>query len=209
MRQPLATILACGTVLTATSALARPNLPKEQLAQLERGEVLEYSKKVDGSGVTMGKAISLVDDVPEAVTYAILAVDAYKHFLPRVTESRVVKQRGWHTYVVVHTDLPWPVKDCWAYVKFTRYDKAGRVFQLKWWMINGTMKNYTGAALIEPWTKDAKRSVLTYELLAEPAVTAPDSLVSKGVREVAATVVKRLKLRLKALRKFNKMPKGL
>ena len=209
MKHRLATTLACSALLAAVPALARPTLSKEDLAKLERGELLEYSKKVNGSGVMMGKVISLVDDAPEAVTYVILAIDKYKHFVPRVTESRIVKQRGWHTFAVVHTDLPWPVKDCWAYVKFTRYDKGGRTYQLKWWMLNGTMKKYEGSALIEPYTKDGRQSVLTYKLLAEPQTAAPDSMISNGVKRVASTILHRTRLRLKALRKYKKLPKGM
>jgi hypothetical protein len=136
-------------------------------------------------------------------------VDKYKHFLPRVTDSRIVKRRGWHTYSVIHTDLPWPVKDCWVYIKSTRYDKPGRVYEVKWWMLNGTMKNYTGVARVEPYNKSATQSLLTYRMLSEPKTSAPDSMISKGVKKVVSTIVNRIRLRLKALRKYKKMPKGL
>lgn len=195
--------------LVSWTAHARPTLSPERMKQLKQGEVLTFAKKVEGSNVMAGKAIAIIEDVPEAVTYVIMAMDKYKHFLPRVTDSRIVKRRGWHVYAVVHTDLPWPFKDCWAYTKMTRRDKTGRVFELKWHMLNGTMKSYTGAALIEPWNKEGTRSVLTYQLLPEPKTSAPDSLLSKGMQDVVRTIVKRFRLRLKALRKFNKMPKGL
>jgi len=179
------------------------------MEQLAQEKVIEFSQKVKGSNVKMGKAIAVIDDVPEAVLYVLLGLDKYKHFIPRVSESRITKQRGWDTYAVINTDLPWPVKDCWAYVKLTRNDKPGRVYEAKWHMINGTMKEYRGSALIEPWTRDGKRSVLTYRLLFEPKGAAPDSMISNGVRSVASTIVKRIRLRVKALRKFKKMPRGL
>jgi hypothetical protein len=196
-------------LFVASTALARPELNKEELARLEKGDVLQYSEKVAGSGVMRGKAVGIIEDAPEAVIYVLLALDKYKHFLPRVTKSRVVKRKGWHTYAVIHTDLPWPVKDVWTYLKVTRYDKPGRVYEMKWWMLNGTMKQYTGSARVEPWTKDGKRSLLIYQLLAEPQTSAPDSVISDGVKAVASTILKRVRLRLKALRKFKKMPKGL
>jgi ribosome-associated toxin RatA of RatAB toxin-antitoxin module len=190
-------------------AWARPNLPAASLQQLEQGKTLEYSQKVPGTGVMMGKSITVINDVPEAVAWVFLDLDKYKYFLPRIKESRVVKRPGWHTFAVVETDLPWPVKDCWAYVKFTRYNKPGRVYEIKWWMINGTMKSYTGHALIEPWNKEGTRSVISYQLLAEPKTSAPDSMISDGVKEVASVFVDKLRLRIQALRKFKKMPKGM
>jgi hypothetical protein len=187
----------------------RQKLTKDQIAKLEKGELINSTKKMPGTSVTAGQTIAIVEDVPEAVVYVLLAVDKYKHFLPRVTDSRIVKRRGWHLYSVIHTDLPWPVKDCWVYIKSTRYDMPGRVYEVKWWMLNGTMKNYTGVARVEPYNKSATQSLLTYRMLSEPKTAAPDSLISKGVTKVVTTIVNRIRLRLKALRKYKKMPKGL
>jgi hypothetical protein len=75
-------------------------------------------------------------------------------------------------------------------------------------MLNGNMKNYTGHALIEPWNKDGTKTLLTYEMLFEPNTAAPDSVISDGVRTAASIMAQKLRLRLMALRKFGKMPKG-
>jgi hypothetical protein len=201
--------LALALLLLGAESDARPRLGKAHMDRLVRGETVDFSQKVPGSGVMMGKTIAIVEDAPEAVVYVLLAVDKYKHFIPRITGSRVTKRRGWHTFAVIHTDLPWPAKDAWIYIKSTRYDKPNRTFEVKWWMLNGTMKRYTGSALIEPWNKEGTKSVLTYKMLAEPKTSAPDSVISKGLRRVVSTIVNRIRLRLKALRKYKKMPKGL
>jgi len=191
----------------AAPAAARPNVPPSDVAHLEKGANLEYSERVTGSAVMVGKAIGVIKDTPEAVVQVLLDVAKYRSFMPRVTDSRVVKTRGLHTFAVFETDLPWPVKDAWVYIKFTRYNKPGRIYEIKWWMLNGTMKNYTGSALVEPWTKDATQTVLTYELLAEPKTSAPDSMISQGVKKIANIFVQKIRLRLMALRKYGKMPK--
>jgi hypothetical protein len=200
---------ALALLLLDATASARPTLGQAHMKRLLRGETVDFSQKVPGSGVKMGKTIAIVEDAPEAVVYVLLAVDKYKHYIPRIKESRVTKRRGWHTYAVIHTDLPWPAKDAWIYIKSTRYDKPNRTYELKWWMLNGTMKRYTGSALIEPWNKAGTKSVITYKMLAVPKTSAPNSVVSKGLRKVVSTIVNRLRLRLKALRKYKKMPKGL
>lgn len=190
-------------------ATARPTLQPDQLKALEQGRSLDFSNHVAGTNVKMGKSIFLIDDNPEAVAYVFLEIDKYKNYMPRITESRITKRSGWHTFAVVETDLPWPVKDCWVYAKFTRNNKPGRVYEIKFWMINGTMKNYNGTALIEPWTPDGKRTVITYEILFEPKTAAPHSMITDGVRAVASIFVQKLRLRLLALRKYGKLPKGL
>ena len=182
------TLTTITLLLVPGLTLARPQLSQEHVAQIERGDVLEFSQKSKGTKVMTGKAIGIIKDVPEAVLYVLVGLDKYKHFVPRVTESRITRQKGWDTYAVINTDLPWPVKDCWAYIKLTRQDKAGRVYEAEWSMINGTMKSYRGSALIEPWSKDGKRTVITYKLLFEPQGAAPDSMISEGVRTVASTM---------------------
>jgi hypothetical protein len=209
MPKPTPIVTLSCFLLLAPTAQAKPKLEKGDKKKLDAGEVLEVSKKVKGTGVMMGKAIAVIEDVPEAVLYVMLRFDKYKHFIPRVTDSRITKVRGWKTYTVIHTDLPWPVKDVWVYLEVTRTDKPGRVYEVKWRMLNGTMKSYRGSAVVEPWDKKGKKAVITYQLLAEPKTTAPDSMISKGVKKVASTIVKKMRLRLKALRKYKKMPKGL
>ena len=203
-------LLSFGLIFSVSAAAqGLPTMGKDQLAQLERGQILESSQKIQGSKVMMGKAVALIPDIPEAVAYVLLDLANYKNFLPRITESRITKRRGGHTYAVFETDLPWPAKDCWVYAKFTRYNKPGRIYEIRWWMINGTMKNYTGSALIEPWAKDTNKAVITYQLLAEPQTAAPDSVISNGVKQVASTVLQKIRSRLQALRKSNKVPNKL
>jgi ribosome-associated toxin RatA of RatAB toxin-antitoxin module len=192
-----------------STASARPTLPPADQSKLEKGQALSYSMKVPGSKVMSGKSIQLIPDTPEAVAHVLCDVEKYKNYMPRVKESRVYKRQGAHIYAVVETDLPWPVKDCWISVKYTRVDKPGHVIEARWWMLNGTMKTYTGSALIEPWDKDGKKSVITYQLQADLKTSAPDSMISDGVKEIASTVVQTIKLRLAALRKYNKLPKGI
>jgi ribosome-associated toxin RatA of RatAB toxin-antitoxin module len=194
-------------MLPATST-ARPALPAAELARLER-QTLIYSLKVPGSGVMMAKAIRLIPESPRAVLHVLLDVASYKHFLPRVKESRVTRRAGAHTFAVIETSFPWPAKDAWVYIDAITVEKPGGTIETKWKMVNGTMKSYTGHALIEPWTADGKQSVLTYAMQAEPKISVPDSMISEGVRRVVRVTADRIALRLEALRKFGKLPRGI
>ena len=208
----------CGVMLAllallvpAGEAAARPRVTKQEEARLNKWEVLEYSEKVSGSKIAMGKAIGIIDDIPEAVVYVMEDVAKYKHFLPRIKGSRVVKRQGPHTYAVLETDFPWPVKDAWAYVRFTRQKLKGRTYVIRWGMRNGTLKSFGGTALVEVWSKKGgvTRTSIIYKLLAEPKTSIPDSKISKGVMHITAAFVHRIRMRLQALRKFKKLPPQL
>jgi hypothetical protein len=202
----LTLLFACG--LSAPAA-ALPQLAKHDIQALEEGHVIEFSEKVEGRDVQRARAIGLFKDFPEAVTYVLMQVDKYKHFMPRIKEARIIKRKGWHTYALVETAMPWPVKDAWMYIKYTRSDRPGRVFEIKFWMLNGTMKSYQGRAVIEPWPRDPSRTVMTYEFLAEPRTLAPASVITTGIRSVANVFVQRIRLRLQAMRKYKKLPARL
>jgi ribosome-associated toxin RatA of RatAB toxin-antitoxin module len=209
LRHGVSSLSAALLLLLAAAAGARPRLPPGDLARMERGETLLYSLKVAGSGVTMGKAVRIIKDTPEAVLHVLLDVPAYRHFLPRIKDARITRRAGAHVFAVIETDFPWPVKDAWVYIKNTTTSKPGRVHEARWSMLNGTMKTYSGYALVEPWTPDGKQTVLTYVMQAEPKTSTPDSMISNGVQKIVRICADRFALRLEALRKFGKLPKNL
>ena len=126
----------------------------------------------------------------------IVLVAAYLAFSPSARSDVSVSQQ--------------PIVNRGRRTKWTsvRLDSGRRVYELKFEKINGTMKQYTGWARVEPWSEDGKRTLLTYSLKFEPETGAPVAVIDKGVWSVAIHVVKRIRLRLKALRKFNKVPKA-
>ncbi len=192
-------------------AWSKPALTDGELARLHKWEVLEYSQKLSSGKVLRGKAVGLIPDIPEAVVYVIEDVARYKHFLPRIKESRVVKRRGTSVWAVLETRLPWPVKDAWAYVLFTRQRLKGRRYVVRFNMRNGTLKSFGGTVLVEAYRRKdgAIHSFITYKLLTEPRTSAPDGKISEGVKRVTAQFVHRIRMRLTALRKFKKLPAAL
>jgi ribosome-associated toxin RatA of RatAB toxin-antitoxin module len=191
----------------AASAQAFPKLPPKERAIVLRGDVVSYAIKPPGGGnLKMGKAIGIVEGSPEAVVHTLMDIGRYRFFLPTVKGSRQTKRKDPSVWGVVETTLPWPARDAWAYLKITYKHRGGGVFEMHWKMRNGTLKQYKGYALIEPYDD---KCTLTYQILVEPKTSAPDSVLSKGARRVAEMVLHRVRLRLKALRRFKKIPKGL
>lgn len=189
-------------------AAQEAGLDRHQVKNIEQGHVLDFSEKVKDSPVMMGRAVGIIDDTPEAALFVLSDLSKYQFWASRVTESRLIKQQGLTGYAVIETDLPWPAKDAWAYIEFTRTHKDGRIYEIRWRMLNGTLKQYSGFTRVEPWNEEGTRTLMTYELLAEPNSATPDAIISKGVRSVARVFIQRLRLRLKALRRFNKIPRA-
>ena len=58
------TLTTITLLLVPGLTLARPQLSQEHVAQIERGDVLEFSQKSKGTKVMTGKAIGIIKDVP-------------------------------------------------------------------------------------------------------------------------------------------------
>lgn len=187
----------CSAILLGSLSVvhARPQLSSEDMTRLDKTEVVGFSKRVSGTGVMSGKAIGIVYDRPEAVLKVILDIANYKAFLPKIKESRLIKVRGDHFFAVLESDLPWPVEDAWVYAKFVKATKANHTYELRWNMINGTMKHASGFILIEPWNEDATQTALTNEIHIEPDTMAPDATLSKGTKSIAVNMVHHFRLR--------------
>ena len=168
--------------------LVRPAAANDTLDKLKTGKIVVQSLS-RGSGPKAGRASAIIEAPAEVVAKIIADVARYPEFVPRCTDSRKVRNGSY----VVFTKLPWPLRDTWAYIKMTRTDRSNLRY-LSWKMLNGTLRSYEGQAWVQPL--DARRSVLTYQMLAVPLVAgAPDSLISSGLRDAVKTMVKALRER--------------
>ena len=175
------------SLLLAAPAAASDS--KELLAKIRTGKVVVHSIVNKKSGPKTGRAIAVVDAPPEVVAQIIGEIDRYPEFVPRCTDSRKVDPSRF----VVFTRLPWPLKDTWAYIQLERRNQD-QMRHLSWKMINGTLRRYEGMAWVQPL--GASRSVLTYQMLAVPvAGLAPDSLITRGLRNAVKAMVKAVRKR--------------
>ena len=131
--------------------------------------------------------MALVDASPEVVQQVLANVADYRAFVPRILSSRQVKPGRF----VVDLDLPWPVNRTWAYVQVAQSERSG-VRVLQWRMLNGTLKRYEGTAWIQPW---GSKTLLTYQILAEPHTAAPAGMISGGLRDAATAVIEAVRKR--------------
>ena len=191
------------------AAHARPQLAAPDARRIASWEVVSYSLQAPDGGVRRGKAIGRIAAAPEAVLHAILEIGKYKSFLPAMKDSREIRRSAQRIWGVIETALPWPARDAWVYVELSYRHKGARTYEARWKMINGTMKQYYGSALVEPWGDGLEHSVLSFEILAEPKTAAPDSVLSRGTRRVAEVFVHRLRMRVAALGKYGRLPRDL
>lgn len=159
----------------------------DMLTEVKAGKIMVHSIPAK-KGPDTGRAIGMIEAPTKVVLDILSRFDQYKDFVPRIVSSRKVKSDKY----VVESNLPWPVKRAWVYVGVQRKD-SGRTAFLRWRMLNGTFKAYEGMAWIQPI--DSKRSLLTYQMLAVPKTSAPNSIISKGLRKATKAMIKAVRKR--------------
>jgi hypothetical protein len=171
----------------ASSASAKPSADaNEMVNELKAGGIPTVSIPVEGSSLWAGRAMVLLSAPTTIVKELLTDVAAYKSFVPRTTASRKVGDGRY----VIEMDLPWPVNKTWAYISMRTAIRDG-IYVVQWKMLNGTLKRYEGVAWVQPW--GTNRTLLTYQLLAIPNVTAPHGIMQAGLREAAITMAQAIR----------------
>jgi ribosome-associated toxin RatA of RatAB toxin-antitoxin module len=155
---------------------------------IKAGKIVSIS--IPESGVWPGRAMGVVD-APADKVFAVLAdFGSYQHFVPRVVGSKHLDGNVYE----IRAKFPWPVNETRVEVEVQKGSR-GSTYVVRWKMRKGSsLKKYEGVAWIQPWGKG--RSLVTYQMLAEPKVVAPHGVMISGLRKAAAGVIKAVRGRV-------------
>jgi len=189
----LATGLLSGLVTIGSSAQqanARPVLDAQRMSELSRYEVLTFADAFR-SGIDRGKAIGVIDATPEEVFRVATDFGRYKDYMPRIATSEQLARTPTGAQVLITAELPFPAGRTWIEADYQFERVGGDIYRVRFDMKRGNMRQYLGSLYIEPFSPT--QTAITYELVAEPAVTAPRSFVNKGVRRSVSKFVHALR----------------
>jgi len=184
------------TLALPLSAHARPSVSSTDWAKLARHDVLVFSDAWE-NGLEKAKAIGVMDFPAEEVFRVATDYARWKDYLPRVRDSRVLSWSAQGALVGLLADLPWPAGATYVQARYTHDKLPGGIFRIRFEMVHGSMKQYLGSLYIEPWVQG--KSTLTYEIVAEPDVAAPDSTINSSVRKSAGGFVHALRAHINSL----------
>jgi len=182
--------LAVAAALASGSAYARPTLDGPRMDQLGKYEVLTFSDPFSG-GIDRGKAIGVIDATPEEVFRVATDFARYKEYMPRIAGVDQLRRDEDSAQVVISAELPWPAGHTWIEASY-RFERTSHdIYRIRFDMSRGNMKRYLGSLYIEPWSRT--QTAITYELVAEPDIVAPKSIINKGVRRSAGKFIHALR----------------
>lgn len=166
-----------------------------QISQdLRDGKIESTGLAQPGQSVERGRATILID-APADQVYAVLQnYGAYKEFLPNFEASRVLSQRGASALVFVQVKIMKGAARIWAELKLKprKSDGPTRVIEAK--MMRGNVDHMEALWQVTP--VDDRRTLVTFEIIVDPDLPLPASLVSDENRKTARKTLRALRERL-------------
>jgi hypothetical protein len=182
------------------AAHARPQLDSERMSKLAHYDVLAFGDPFK-NGLDMGKAIGVFDATPEEVFRVATDYSKWKEYLPRVRSSEVRDKKRDGATVEITLDLPWPVGNTLVTAKYSHEKLRGNIYRVKFTKVRGNLKQYLGSMYIEPWAPG--KTAVTYELVAQPELLAPKSMINRAVQKSASGFVNALRQRINDLHQWG------
>lgn len=199
------TVSACAIALAGvicTSAAVRAGEPRadeksDARARLDAGEIIIKTSKVEGSGVPRIKAMGVVDAAPEAIWAVVERCADYKTTMIRTAASEELSRKGNVVRCRVTIELPFPLKNLTATTDAIHTVVPGKKWQRRWSLVEGDYKRNTGSWTLLPFDDSGKRTLVIYEVHAEPNIALPDSIQRLAQKKSLPDLFKHLRETIK------------
>ena len=162
--------------------------------ELQKGEIASSGYTPPGQSVERGRASVLLDAPIDRVYAVVQDYAQYKEFLPNFEASRVLSQRGASALVFVQVKIMKGAAHIWAELKLKPRKSEGptRVIEAK--MMKGNVDHME--ALWEVTAVDDRRTLVTFEIIVDPNLPLPSSLISDENRKTARKTLRALRERV-------------
>jgi ribosome-associated toxin RatA of RatAB toxin-antitoxin module len=138
---------------------------------------------LSGSSVKAGRAVGIVDAPIDTVLAIVQDYGSYEKFMPHFRASRVLSRRGNSALVYMQASIAADTMTLWAQLKIGPRPNVGNARIIEAKMVQGNMDAMQ--ARWELTSVDGQHTLVAFQLLMDPKVPLPASLVS-GENEKAA-----------------------
>lgn len=163
--------------------------------EIQRGEIEQTTLPHPKTDVQWGHAVGIVEAPLSDVMRIVSDYGSYQEFMPHFEKSRVLSQRGARALVYMEALIAKGTMTVWAQLKIrpsTHDDPNTRVVLAS--MTKGNLSHMEARWEIRPL--DARRTLVTFDMLVDPKIPLPAGLVSTENRKAARRSIKALRKRL-------------
>ena len=159
--------------------------------EIKEAPIQVSSVAFGGTSVKAGRAVGIVDAPLEAVLAIVEDYASYEKFMPHFRASRVLSRRGSSALVYMQASIAADTMTLWAQLKVGPKPNVGatRVIEAK--MVQGNMDAMHARWELAP--VDAQHTQVAFQLLLDPKVPLPSSLVSDENEKAAQKTIRALR----------------
>lgn len=169
----------------ATLAEGQPN------GAAPKPEAPEPEIKVTAVAAKAGRAEGVVEAPIEAVRKVVEDYGSYEKFMPHFRASRVLSRRGASALVYMQASIAKDTMTLWAQLKITPKPNAGPMQVIEAKMVQGNMDEMTARWEMTP--VDSKHTLVAFQLLMDPKVPLPASLVQSENEKATQKTIRALR----------------
>jgi ribosome-associated toxin RatA of RatAB toxin-antitoxin module len=144
-----------------------------------------------GTSVKAGRAEGIVDGSLEAVRNVVEDYGSYEKFMPHFRASRVLSRRGSSALVYMQASVAKDTITLWAQLKIVPKPNAGQTRIIEAKMVQGNLDAMTARWELTP--VDSDHTLVAFQLLMDPKVPLPASLVSNENEKASQKTIRALR----------------
>ncbi len=181
--------------LSAWMVGALPGHASATDAQEENAGISTMQIPEQGSEISGGRAVIVVDKPIDEVIPIVLDYANYVRFMPNFTKSRVLAQRGSRAMVYMEVSVARGMYTLYGQLNLSErpQDGASRVVEGR--LLDGNIDAFNATFTLTP-VADGARTEIDFKIYVDPALPLPSSVFSRENERAAGRTVRALRARL-------------
>jgi ribosome-associated toxin RatA of RatAB toxin-antitoxin module len=171
MLRPVVMLLVMLVGVPATAAAQDAQTLADRL-----GDSVDVREVPSSTGVAYGRATAVVNAPLDQVMAVITDYARYQNIMPHFRRSRVLSQRGNNALVYMQASVARDTVQLWAQMRIYERRPRGQTRIIEGRMTEGNMDHFVARWEATPLGDD--RTLLRFDLLVDPAIPVPSSLVT-------------------------------
>jgi uncharacterized protein YndB with AHSA1/START domain len=160
--------------------------------RLQRGDIVVVSKPDANTKMPRVKAIAVIDAPPETVWAVVSDCIRIASVLGNSKAERIV-QAGQKPRCRVTVDMPFPLGELVSVTQSTHDVVPGRRWKSRWQLVAGDYRANDGGWTLEPFEGDKGRTLVVYEIHADPDIPVPASVIEERQKERMRNLIENLR----------------
>jgi ribosome-associated toxin RatA of RatAB toxin-antitoxin module len=161
--------------------------------RLERGEVLIRAEPVEGSKLPRIFATGLIEAAPEQIWPLIDRCAEYPRTMVHIREAAELLREGTRVLCRLTVDLPFPFPSLTSTTEAQHTVTPGVRYERRWTLVEGDYRSNSGAWILKPFGPTGHRTLVTYEMHAEPKLFIPGWLQRIAQRKSIPALFEKLR----------------